>query len=100
VVDFELVIEEEEDDGKGGGLGGSYPSSLLSFFDDSPWKGLFVSSNPHIIPLPSQTWRIKSFSTLSHSETFLLPMPSPHFEKSSFLMQSQDPLIQSRLHHE
>ena len=44
---FELVLEEEEEDGdeggEGGGFGGSSPSSLLSCFEDYPWKGLFHS---------------------------------------------------------
>jgi hypothetical protein len=50
VVEVALVLEEEEDDGgegdeggEGGGLGGSSPSSLLYFFEYSPWKGLFHS---------------------------------------------------------
>jgi hypothetical protein len=46
-VDFELVIEDKEDEdegGEGGVLGGSSPSSLFPFFEDSPWKGLFYSN--------------------------------------------------------
>jgi hypothetical protein len=46
-MDLELVLEEEEVDGEeggeGGGLGGSSASSLLSYLEDSPWKGLFCS---------------------------------------------------------
>jgi hypothetical protein len=46
VVDFELVLEEEDDGeegGEGGVLGGSSPSSLLPCFEHSSWKGLFHS---------------------------------------------------------
>ena len=45
-VDLELVLEEEEVDGEegreGGGLGGSSPSSLLTF-ENSPRIGLYHS---------------------------------------------------------
>jgi hypothetical protein len=99
-VDLELVLEEEEVDGEeGGGLGGSSPSSLLAF-EYSPRIGLFRYNNHHIKPLPSLTWRRKSFETLSRHEKVPLPMPSSHFEKFSFLIQSQDSLQQARLHHD
>jgi hypothetical protein len=45
-VDLELLLEEEEvygeEGGEGGGLGVSYPSSLL-VFEDSPRIGVFCS---------------------------------------------------------
>jgi hypothetical protein len=48
----------------------------------------YVPSNHHTIILPSPTWKRKLFETLFHFEKDLLPMPSSHFDISSFLIQS------------
>jgi hypothetical protein len=103
-MDFELVLEEEEDDGEevgeGGGLGGSSPSSLLSCLEYSPWKGLFHSKQSSYNTFTILDMENKVFCTLYHSKTCLLLMPSPHFEKYSFSIQSMDPLLQDHLHYD
>jgi hypothetical protein len=58
-----------------------------------------IPSDHHTTLLPSSTWKRKFFETLFRFENVLLPMPSSHFEMSSFLIKSQDLLLQALLHH-
>jgi hypothetical protein len=59
-----------------------------------------IPGNHHTTLLPCLTWKRKFLETLFHFEKFLILMSYSNFNMSTLLIQSQDLLLQSLLHHD